>query len=277
MRRRTAFLLLALSLGHVLLISAQVQSSSGLPVMQTVAFDLFGKVQQGVAAVADAGGSVWSNYFALRGAVRENEALHRQLLEIQVELQQAQALASQTSALERALALKQSLPVPTIAARVIAGAPSPGAFTITIDRGAEDGVQPDMAVIARNGVVGRVINRPLPHAAQVQLLVDRNAHAAVYFERNGTGGIVGGGNGTPPLRVDFVSGGVEVKPGDRVLTSGQDGIYPRGFVVGTVTHAERHAGALTVAVQPAVDFSHIDIVLVMIQHLSRPLAPGPGQ
>ncbi len=134
-----------------------------------------------------------------------------------------------------------------------------------------------MAVIDRIGIVGRVINRPLPHAAQVQLLVDRNAHAAVYFERTGTGGIVGGGNGTPPLRVEFVPGGVEVKPGDRVLTSGQDGIYPRGFLVGTVTRAERHAGALTVAVQPAVDFSHIDVVLVMLQHLPRPLVPGPGQ
>ena len=277
MKRRTAYLFLGLSLGHVLLISAQVQSSNGLPVMQTAAFDLFAKVQQVVATVADAGRSVWSNYFALRGVVRENEALRRQTLALQAELQQAQAQAREAAALERALGLRQSLPVPTAAARIIAGAPSPGAFAITIDRGSEDGVQADMAVIGRDGVVGRVINRPLPHAAQVQLLVDRNAHAAVYFERTGTGGIVGGGNGTPPLRVEYVPGGMEIKPGDKVLTSGQDGIYPRGFLVGTVTKAERHAGALTVAVQPAVDFSHIDIVLVMLRPMPRPVVEGSAR
>ncbi len=274
MKRRTAFLLLALCIGHVLLISAQVQSSNGLPVMQTVAFGVFAKVQQVVAGVADAGRSVWSNYFALRGAARENEDLRRQTLELQAELQQARAQASQAAALEDALGLKPTLSTPTVAARVIAGAPSPGAFSVTIDRGSLDGVQSDMAVIGRNGVVGRVINQPLPHAAEVQLLVDRNAHAAVYFERTGSGGIVGGGSGTPPLRVEFVPGAADIKSGDRVLTSGQDGIYPRGFLVGTVTRAERRAGEWTVAVTPAIDFSHVDIVLVM---LARPAGPPAQQ
>jgi rod shape-determining protein MreC len=274
LRRRTAYLLLALSLGHILLISAQVQSRTGLPLLQSVAFGAFARVQQVFAAVADSGHSIWSNYFALRGVVRENEELRRRLLDLQGQLQQAQAATSATEALEAALGLSQSLPVPTVAARVMAGAPSAGSFTITIDRGSEDGVQTDMPVIAPAGVVGRVINRPLPHAAQVQLLVDRNAHAAVYFERTGAGGIVGGGSGDPPLRVDFVPGGAKVEPGDLVLTSGQDGIYPRGFRVGTVARAERLGGNWAVAVEPAVDFSHIDVVLVMLNRLPEP--PGGG-
>jgi rod shape-determining protein MreC len=275
--RRTAFLLLALCLGQVLLISAQVQSGSGLPVAQTVAFGAFAKVQQIVAAFADGGRSVWSNYFALRGVVRENENLRRRTLELEAQLQEAMAKAGEADALAGTLKIRDSLPVRTVAARVIAGAPSPGAFTVTIDRGSDDGVKADMAVIGRRGVVGRVINQPLPHAAQVQLLVDRNAHAAVYFERTGAGGIVGGGRGDPPLHVDYVPNSADVKAGDRVMASGQDGIYPRGFLVGTVVHVERHGETQTVAVQPAVDFSHVDVVLVMIEREKAPAAPAtPG-
>jgi rod shape-determining protein MreC len=272
--RRTAFLLLALCLGQVLLISAQVQSGSGLPVAQTVAFGAFAKVQQIVAAFADGGRSVWSNYFALRGVVRENEDLRRRTLELEAQLQEAMAKAGEADALAGTLKIRDSLSVRTVAARVIAGAPSPGAFTVTIDRGSDDGVKADMAVIGRRGVVGRVINQPLPHAAQVQLLVDRNAHAAVYFERTGAGGIVGGGRGDPPLHVDYVPNSADVKVGDRVMASGQDGIYPRGFLVGTVIRAERHGETQTVAVRPAVDFSHVDVVLVMIEREPAPAAPG---
>lgn len=274
LRRHTAYLLLALSLGHILLISAQVQSRSGLPVVQSVAFGVFARVQQFVSGVTDSVGSLWSNYFALRGIVGENEELRRRLIELQGDLQQARAAASQTAALEEALGLSQSLPVPTVTARVLAGAPSPGAFTITIDKGADAGVRSDMPVIARAGVVGRVIGRPTSDAAQVQLLVDRNAHAAVYFEQAGVGGIVGGGNGDPPLRVEFVPNTAKIDAGEQVFTSGQDGIYPRGFLVGRVVDAEPQGIALSVTVQPAVDFSHLEVVLVMLEPL--PQAPGQG-
>jgi rod shape-determining protein MreC len=263
-RRQTGYLLLALSLGHILLISAQVQSGSGMPVAQSVAFGAFARVQQILAAVADGTRSTWTHYFALRGVVRENEGLKQQVLQLEGQLQQAQARATQLQSLERALGLRQSLAARTLTARVIAGGPSPGSLTVTIDLGSDDGVQPDMAVIGMNGVVGRVINRPLPHVAQVQLLVDRAAGAAVYFERSGVGAFVRGVSGDPPLRMELVPAAATINVGDRVLTSGLDGIYPRGFPIGAVEHAERRAGVWTVAVRPAVDFSHIDIVLIVL-------------
>jgi rod shape-determining protein MreC len=271
LRRQTLYLLLALSLGHLLLISVQVQSRSGLPVLQSVAFGGFAKVQRVFASVADGVRSVWSNYFALRGVVKENDELRRHLLDLEGQLQQARAEASRTRALEDALQLRQIVTAPTLAARVIAGAPTPGSFTITIDVGADDGVRPEMAVIDKGGVVGRVINRPQPHAAQVQLLIDRTAAAAVFFERTGVGGIAQGGRSDPPLRVEYVPNAADVKVGDRVLTSGQDGMYPHGFLVGTVARADRHADGWSVALRPAVDFSHLDIVLIV---LARPARSG---
>jgi rod shape-determining protein MreC len=275
LHRRTSYLFLAIVLGHVLLISAQVQSKSGIPVLQAVAFAAFAKVQQLLAGTADGGRALWSNYFALRGVARENEVLKRRTLDLEGQLQQAQALAGQARVLEDTLRLQQSVPKPTLAARVIAGDPTPGSLTtVTIDRGSDDGVQPDFAVIGHDGVVGRVINHPLPHAAQVQLLVGRNAAAAAMFERAGAGGVALGGSGDPPIRVELVPNGADIKPGDRVLTSGQDRLYPRGFAIGTVVFAERR-GVWTIKVRPAVDFSHLDVVLVVLEKATV-LPPGGG-
>jgi rod shape-determining protein MreC len=271
--RRTFILLVVLTVGHVLLISAQVQSKSGLPVLESVAFGSFARVQQFTAGIADGVRGIFSRWAVLRGVAKDNEDLKQRVLELEGQLQEQQAMLSEKNALEDALALQRRMGMPTLAARVTAGSPSPGALTVTIDRGTADGVQTDMPVIAAKGVVGRVINQPTAHAAQVQLLIGKLAGAGVTIERSGagvalertgTGGIAVGGAGDPPLRLEYVPNSADVRTGDRVLTSGQDGIYPPGFLVGTVERAERGSVYWTVTVRPAVDFTHIDIVLVVL-------------
>jgi rod shape-determining protein MreC len=235
-----------------------------MPVIEEVAFGAFAKAQGGSAAVSDGIRGIWTHYLALRGAATENEALRRQVLELQGQLQQEQAVANSSKALEEALKLQRSVAAPTLAARVIAGSPAPGSLTVTIDRGSDDGVQTDMAVIAGQGVVGRVINQPAPHAAQVQLLVGRNAAAAVTLERTGAGGLVVGGASDLLLTVDYVSNQADVQVGERVLTSGQDGIFPAGFLVGYVERSEKGTNYRLVKVRPSVDFTHIELVLVVL-------------
>jgi|SoiMethySBSTD1v2_1073268.scaffolds.fasta_scaffold02168_9 rod shape-determining protein MreC len=275
-RHRTLFLLVVMCLGHVLLISAQVQSKSGMPVIEDVAFGAFSGVQKLTASLADSVRSLWTNYFALRGAARDNENLRRRILELEAQLQEQQALSGRTRALEDALGLRQSQASPTIAARVIAGSPSPNALTVTIDRGSDDGIGPDMAVIGAKGIIGRVISPVAPRAATVQLLIDRNAGASVVFERSQAGGMVTGGAGNPPLRAEFVPPLADIQPGERVTTAGQDGIYPAGFVVGTVETVTRGATATDrrIGIRPAVDFSYLDVVLVVI---TPPAVLGSGK
>ena len=263
-RRQLASLLLLTCLGHVLLISAQVQSQSGLPVLETAAFGAFARIQGLLAGGADAGQGVWSHYFALRGAARDNEALRQRVLQLEWEVQEQRALANQARALEDALGLKQRQQAPTLAARVIAGNPSPDVMTVTIDRGTADGVAPDMAVIGPGGVVGRVIGPMAPHAARVQLLVDRNAGVAVTFEHSGAGGMVVGGAEALPLRAELFPLAADIQPGERVESSGQDGIYPPGFLVGTVERVSGAGAEREVIVKPAVDFSHIGVVLIVL-------------
>lgn len=273
--RRTLALLVTVCLGQVLLISAQVQSREGLPLIQVAAFDAFARVQRVTGAIADAGSGIWSQYFGLRGVARENETLRQQLLDLAAELQRQRAIAAQTRSLEDMLGLKPQVSAPTIAARVIAGNVSPGTLTVAIDRGTADGVTEDMAVLGARGVVGRVIAPVSQNAATVQLLIDSNAAAAVVFERSRSGGMVIGGQTDGTLRAEFVSTLADVQAGELVTSSGQDGIFPPGFTIGTVESVSGAGGPnRQVRVRPAADFSHIDIVLVV---LSRPSAvPGTG-
>jgi rod shape-determining protein MreC len=133
-----------------------------------------------------------------------------------------------------------------------------------------------MGVIGAEGVIGRVIGRPSPHAAQVQLVIARTAAVGVKFERTGASGVVRGWAGDPPLHLEYVSGpgASDVKAGDRLVTSGIEGFYPQGFLVGTVDRVEKTGETYRlISVKPAVDVSRLDVVLVL---LTKPeLPPDP--
>ena len=272
LHRRTVVLLGALSLMHVLLISYQVQSHTGVPVLQSATFGVWAKVQGGTTAVLHGIAGFWSRLLGVHKTAVENDALRQRVVQLEGEVEQQRALASRTHALESALGLQQSVAGTTLAARVIAGDPTPGSLTVTIDKGADDGVAADMAVIARGGVVGRVIGRPTAHAAHVQLLTGANAAAGGVIERTQAGGVVIGGAGTPALRMDLFSNASDVRAGDRVLTSGQDGIFPAAFVIGVVERTDPPTSAHRyIAVRPEVDFSYLDVVLVLT---AKPAVPG---
>jgi rod shape-determining protein MreC len=172
-------------------------------------------------------------------------------------------MAQRTQDLRQLLELRDRAELETAAAEIIAAGATPEFRTVTIDKGSTDGLRADMAVISPAGVVGRVILSS-PRAAKVQLLVDRNAAAGAVLERSRAQGVVVG-VGADGLRMDYVPGTADVKPGDLVVTSGIDGIYPKGFVIGTVETVERGAGTYhEVRIRPAVDFSRIEEVLVVL-------------
>ncbi len=225
--------------GHVILISTQVQSRAGVPVLEAVTFGAFARVQQGTAGVVRAVRDSWSHYVYLRGASIENDSLRKQVAELEVRLQEQRALAQKSERLQALLDLRPTVTAPMVAAEVIAGYADAGMLTITIDRGTRDGVMENMAVIAPTGVVGRVLSPVAAHAARVQLIIDENAAVGAVTERSRSGGMVIGWRGDPPLRMDLVSNLADVKPGDLLVTSGADGIYPKGFNIGRVEASER--------------------------------------
>src|ERR1041384_4381235 len=228
-RRRTGYLFLAVIVGHVILISTQVTTKRGVPMLEEAVFGVFSEVQRGANAVTSGVHTWWQDYFAL----------------------------------QQVLDLKGSTARLTTGANVIAGGASPEFRTITIDKGTGDGLRADMAVIAPAGVVGRII-QPSTRAAKVQLLIDRNAAAGALIERTRAQGVVTG-TGADELRMDYVAGSSEVKPGDVVVTSGIDGIYPKGFVIGQIQSVKRGAGQYSsIVIRPAVDFTSLEAVLIVL-------------
>jgi rod shape-determining protein MreC len=261
-RQRTGWLFMAVVVGHILLITTQVSTRRGVPVLEALTFGVFAEVQRaatsGIGSVRD----VWQNYFALQETRQENQNLRAEVAQLRVGLQQERALAEQSRMLQKLLDIKTETTLKTTAAYVIAGGASPDFRTVTIDKGTSSGLLPDMAVISPAGVVGRIV-LPTSRAAKVQLLIDRDAAAGAVAERSRAQGVVVG-TGTS-LRLDHVPGTADIKVGDRVVTSGIEGIYPKGFEIGQIESIERRAGEFSiVSIRPAVEFSSLEAVLVVL-------------
>jgi rod shape-determining protein MreC len=276
-RQRTGYLFLTVVLAQILLISAQVNSRSGVPVLEQVTFSVFSEAQRGTFGIVSGVRNAWSNYVGLRRVKGENDELKRQLADTQVALQEQRALAERSRGLERLLELRSQVALSTVAAEIIGAAATPDFRTVTIDKGAGDGVRKDMGVIAPAGVVGRIVVSSV-RSAKVQLLIDRNAAAGGIVERSRAQGILVG-EGDRQLRMDFVADAADVVVGDVIVTSGIDGIYPKGFVIGRVETVEKSGGAYhRIVVRPAVDFSGLEDVLVVVTPTpGREPAPGASE
>ncbi len=274
-RQRSGYLFLAVVLGQIILISAQVNSHSGVPVLEAVAFGIFAEVQRGASAVVSGVRHGWSGYVGLRGVRAENDTLKRDLAAAQIQLQAQRALADRSRGLQQLLHLRDRSNLTMTAAEIIADSATPDFRTMTIDKGARDGLTADMAVIAPAGVVGRIVV-PTARAAKVQLLIDRNAAAGALVERSRAQGVVVGG-GDARLRMEYVSEVADIVVGDVVVTSGIDGIYPKGFVIGQVESVEKNGGAYKrIVIKPAVDFRSLENVLVVLTPTPAHEAAGRG-
>jgi rod shape-determining protein MreC len=246
-----------------------VNSRRGVPLLEAVTFGAFAEVQRAISTGVSGLRRGWGGYIGLRHLKDENESLKRQLADAQIELQRQRALADRSRGLQQLLELRDQSAVTTVAAEIIAGGASPDFRTVTIDKGTGDGVRRDMAIIAPAGVVGRVVVAS-PRAAKVQLLIDRNAAAGVIVERSRAQGVVIGG-GDERLRMEYVSEAADILVGDAVMTSGIDGIFPKGFRIGYVETVEKNGPAFKrIVVKPAVDFRALEEVLVVI-------SPSPGR
>ena len=269
-RQRTGWLFGAVVVSHIILISAQVTTKRGVPVLQEVTFGAFAEMQRGATSVFGNARETWQNYFALQQIRHENDRLKKEVTQLRVAVQQERTVAQQARTLQQLLDLRASTGFQTAAAMVIGSGADPEFRTMTIDKGTQDGLRTDMAVISPQGIVGRIL-MPTARAAKVQLIIDRDAAAGVMVERSRVLGVVTGVGNTEELgfkagliELNYLPGSADVKRGDRVVTAGIDGIYPKGLPVGEIQSAERVSGEWRIRVKPAVDFAALEAVLVVL-------------
>ncbi|MBP1634563.1 MAG: mreC [Acidobacteria bacterium] len=262
-RQRSGYLFLAVAVGHIVLISAQVNTRSGVPVLQTVVFGALAEVQRATSGAVRVARGGWDGYVHLSRVQADNERLQQEVADLRVQLQLARAEAGRTAEMRTLLDLRGRLTVPTRAAEIIGSSATTDFKTLTIDRGTDDGVRTDMAVVSPAGAVGRIV-MPTRRAAKVQLLIDRSAAVAVVLERSRAQGVAFG-NGDAALRLEYLPSSADVAEGDTLTTSGIDGIYPPGFLVGRVDRIERAGGVVkSISVAPSVTFANLEAVLVVL-------------
>ncbi len=180
-------------------------------------------------------------------------------------------MADQNRRLTRLLAFKESLPLHTIGARVVGRVPDFLAGVIYIDRGSLDGVPMNAPVLAAAGVVGRTVAVSL-RQAQVQLISNADASMGVMLESSRSPGVLKGSGGAS-LSLEYINNSEQVAAGDILVSSGLDGIYPKGIPVGRVVRAQKGKSVFRdIEVEPFADLLRIEEVLVVLG--KGPEAPG---
>jgi len=208
--------------------------------------------------------NLWSGYIALVHTQAENQRLRRRLGSVEAENSALRELRSENERLRRLLNVADQTGHKGLLAQVIAYSPSNWTKRGTINRGTLHGLLPGRAVLDGSGVVGQVIAAG-PRTAQVLLLTDHSSGVDAMLQDSRAHGIVEG-TGEGRCRMNYVRSEEEVHPGERVITSGLDGVFPKGLVIGTVASVRKRGKGMLfqeVTVQTAVDFDKLEDLLVV--------------
>ncbi len=213
--------------------------------------------------------NTWHNYVYLRGVRRENRELRAQLDQMKLEQVRLREDAEMARRIQSLLAFKEQHIDSTVAAQVIGTSGSDQSRVLYIDKGSSDGLRTDMAVITPNGIVGKIV-QVFPDSAQVLPVNDQLSGVGVMLQNTRLQGILRGAvNGT--TTVQYVMADERVVPGEDVVTSGGDRIFPKGLPVGKVVDVVPGMDLfLSIRVQPSAQLDRLEDVLVVTKVTEQP-------
>ncbi len=241
------------------------RSASLLVPIDSIFTDLSGYFQRGISNPVHWINNVWDSYLNLRGVKQENRALKYELARLRQEVVRYREALIENEQLRGLLRIRDKVEGRSLVASIVGMDIDPWVSTVTVDKGRVDGVRRNMVVLAAEGVAGRVIKSGL-HFSRVMLISDYNSAVGAMIQSNRTRGILKG-NGRGRCTLEYVEKGIDVEVGDQVITSGTDGIFPKGLVLGRVSSV-KNAGESTlfqtIEVEPAVDLHGLEKVLIVI-------------
>ncbi len=223
--------------------------------------------------LSDGASSIVTGYLDLLHVREENARLRNELARVNSDRARLDELEVENRHLGELLELKDVLGAHAVAANVIGSDATGLSRTLILAAGSSDGLRPGMAVLANQGVVGKIIAIS-PHAARVLLIDDHNSALDGFDQRSRARGIVAG-MVDDGLILKYADRSQDIRAGDAIVTSGLDGIFPRGLLVGTIESVHRGGPGLFlgVRIEPAVDFRELEQVLIVTQpppHLDDP-------
>jgi rod shape-determining protein MreC len=207
---------------------------------------------------------MWQNYIDLRHVHQQNADLQKTIDRLRLEQAALLEDARQGERLQTLLGFQEKYIYKTVAAQAIGASGSDVSRVFYLDKGKNEGLDRDMAVITPDGIVGKV-REVFPHSAQVLAINDQTSGAGVILETTRIRGILRGNAAGQPQIVDILADN-RIQPGERVLTAGGDQIFPRGLPVGVVEKVVRDPDRdafIQVIVKPFAHLDRLDEVLVI--------------
>ena len=213
---------------------------------------------------------IYEEYLALRKTREANAHLRQEIARLQTQLTEFHEAYLENQRLRRLLDFKNAVKAEAIPAQVVVHDPSGWFQTLIVDKGALDGVGADMPVVNDEGVVGRVMDVS-EHYARVVLITDPASAIDGMIERNRMRGVLAGKDASSCL-LKYVRGNFDVQIGDLIITSGKDGIFPKGLRLGRVKGVRKDPVALfqIIEVEPAVRLGALEEVLISKRMIALP-------
>ena len=262
-RRPTLLFIVVLSLLFILMsVSSRTRVGSTRTMFERTVMTLFSPVPKAVNWIGGTASDMYHGYLDMRRAVTENVALRNKVAELTTENLKLRQSDSDLRRLRGLLGYSEQFSLKTSMAHAIMLDTATRFKSIIIDRGSDDGVEINDAVVNASGLIGRVV-LTTKDMAKVQLVTDNNCSVGALVERTRRQGVVRG-NGTNAASMFDIPSLADVQVGDTVLTAGIDGIYPKGIPIGSIVRADQGESLFkTIVIRPTVDFGTIEEVIVI--------------
>ncbi|HEY3930200.1 MAG TPA: rod shape-determining protein MreC [Candidatus Koribacter sp.] len=270
-RHKNLIALAVVLAGQIIGLAMQVRvnnAQGGMSLMRMWSISAITPVEKGLVHGQNGVFSGWSNYFYLRGVRKENRQLREQIEQMRLQNVRVEQDALQARRLQALFDFKEQFISQTLPAQVIGSSGSDQSRIIYLDKGSDDGVKSDMAVISPDGIVGKVL-RVLPTTCQVLVIDDQLSGVGATLEKTRLQGILAG---TPSgtLIIKYIMKDEKVEPGETVVTSGGDRIFPKGLAIGRVKDVTPGKDMfLNIRVTPAANLSELEEVLVVTRIVER--------
>ena len=245
----------------VLSVNSRRYTSFGL---ERVAISFIAPFQELVTRTIRFTQDVWYQYFALVTIARQNRVLKTQLNLAYEKNNVWRETDMANERLRNLLDFQKNITELVVAAEVIGKDPSAWFKTVIIDKGSADGLVKGLPVVMPQGIAGQVIE-VANHYSKVMLIIDRNSAVDALVQRTRARGVIKG-ESTDQCRLDYVLRKKDVQVGDIIVSSGLDGIYPKGLRIGIVAEVVDHDADIfhEVILAPFVDFEKLEEVLVVL-------------
>jgi rod shape-determining protein MreC len=270
-RHRPLTLLAGLILLQLLLLAFQIKREHDVRLVRYWAAQLLTPAERAGTWSFSKMSGMWSSYVGLRDTRNENQRLKTEVEQLRMRNRELESRAAEGQRLAALMNFREAHPeAPMIAAQVIGASADPSSHILFINRGDRDRLRRNLAVITPDGVVGKIVE-VFPYSAQVLLINDKESGVGALFAGTRTHGVVKGGADSNP-HMEYVQNDEKVQPGQAILTSGEDRIFPKDLPIGTVESAAAGNPFQVIRVLPAARLDRLEEVLVLMSQ--QQLAPN---